>query len=282
MRSKLGGLSDWGSVQKWRLGVQVTVLCGLGLLPWAQMQGWDYVFGSFYALDVFGLPFADPLSVVHSLSQGTISAPKLWIGAGLSLLLALVFGRIFCGWICPYGLFSEYVWRWRSAGKATKAQASLRPLRALWLRTGLLLCCVALSTVWALPLLLILSMPGALSLLPLAFWYGGALLTLLALPMAVLVLEALTRRRLWWQWLCPQSVLLSWAARLGKKMYGIRWQAKACTCPKNHRPCEGTCSLSLPLRQVGGPPRAECLQCAACVSACQTQGQGALSLSDKK
>lgn len=329
----------WAYSQAARGCVQCLVLACLCLLPWAHSVGWAGVSGSFFALDVYGLPFADPLSLGQTLLQGSISAPTLWWGAGVTLLIAVLLGRVFCGWICPYGLASELVWRLRRGRgrqstvehlnienvqrlyttrrcgapqrgvdfrengvfpeNVTLQRTVFQRLPALvqtqhrggWVLGGMasrvlvLLVAAGASVFWALPVLLMLSMPGALSLLPTKLWYGGAavagLYALLALPLLALLLELLTGRRLWCLWLCPQSVLLSGAAALGAalcaRLWTVRWQAKACTCAKGARPCATVCSMGLQVRKDSGPARSECLQCGACVAACRTKGQGALS-----
>lgn len=288
----MGNRGWWRYSQRVRVCVQCLVLVGLCLLPWAHSVGWTGVSGSFFALDVYGLPFADPLSLGQTLLQGSISAPTLWWGAGVTLLIAVLFGRVFCGWICPYGFVSEIVWRMRQGRSRVELSAAPqkqsfagRVLGGMRPRVLMLLAASTASVCWAMPVLLMLSMPGALSLLPTKLWYGGAavagLYALLALPVLALLLELLTGRRLWCLWLCPQSVLLSGAAALGtrlcSRLWAVRWQAKACTCAKGTRPCAKICSLGLQIRKSGGPQRSECLQCGECVAACRTKGQGALS-----
>lgn len=281
----VGNKSWWPYLQPVRAGVQCLVLSGLCLLPWAHSQGWTGVHGSFFALDVFGLPFADPTSLLQTLLQGSVSAPALWWGAGVTLGIALLFGRVFCGWICPYGLLSEMVWRlrrgWFGPSAAIKARASAPLMSRVLVLLG-----AAVVSVWrTIPLLLMLSMPGALSLLPTKLWYGGVavagLVMLIVLPVLALVLEALTGRRVWCLWLCPQSVLLSGVTALGirvwPRLWAVRWQPDACTCVKGQRPCAGVCSLEVQMRRAGGPLRGECIQCGACVAACRSKGQGALS-----
>lgn len=285
----MGTKGWWAYSQRARACVQCLVLAFFCLLPWAHSVGWTGMQGSFFALDVYGLPFADPLSLGQTLLLGSISAPPLWWGAGVTLVIALLFGRVFCGWLCPYGLFSEWVWRLRRGQNREQDSAAHGPCAryfggALVSRALVLLAAAVASVCWSFPVLLMLSMPGALSLLPTKFWYWGAvtgLYGLLALPVLTLLLELLTGRRLWCLWLCPQSVLLSGVAALGAKfcsrLWAVRWQGKACTCAHGARPCAQMCSLHLQIRKKGGPDRSECLQCGACVAACRTKGQGALS-----
>lgn len=317
------------------------------------MHGWTRIYGSFFALEMYGIPFSDPASVFWPLVNGE-TPTRLWMGLGLTLAIALVFGRIFCGWLCPYGLLSEYAHTAhnkimdllaRCATKqrvvqggdvhtpaseypcvvdstkmcsceevhgcltnvdnaclAASAQPSLveamrqvsgkgvmlGPPDAMddnssgfWMRTLILVLGIGTSVFFASPLLQWLSMPGSLSLIPVQWRYGGeaaiaSIMVMLALPLLLLIMEALTGLRIWCKWLCPQAVLLSLAAKLGQPFMHVRWDEEACQCSCDQRPCVTACSLRLLSRQKSGPNRSECMQCAACVSVCQCRGHGAM------
>ena len=66
--------------------------------------------------------------------MGVLPAARLLGGAVLSLGLALLLGRVFCSWICPYGFFSElaYRLRWRRGGERLQVR------QAFWGKTLLL------------------------------------------------------------------------------------------------------------------------------------------------
>ena len=101
-----------------RRAVQVLVVAVLCALPWLNAAGWRGMAGSFFALDFLGLPFADPVGAAQVAAMGFLPAGRLLGGAMLSLAAALLLGRVFCSWVCPYGLLSEllYALRWRRAG----------------------------------------------------------------------------------------------------------------------------------------------------------------------
>ena len=101
-----------------RRAVQILAVAGLCALPWVNAAGWRGVSGSFFALDFLGIPFADPVGAAQVAAMGFLPAGRLLAGALLSLGLALLLGRVFCSWVCPYGLLSELVYtlRWRRSG----------------------------------------------------------------------------------------------------------------------------------------------------------------------
>jgi polyferredoxin len=83
-----------------------------------------------YPVEAFLLadPFVGAMTV---LSTGTVYRGLLW-GLGV-LALTLVFGRVFCGWICPFGtLHHLFGWifpsRWGRGNKRVEANKT-RPLR---------------------------------------------------------------------------------------------------------------------------------------------------------
>lgn len=264
-------------VLRLRRVVQVLVLAGLCVLPWANAQGWKEVMGNFYALYVGGVPFADPLTAAQNLATGYMPGWKLGVGAGLALALALVLGRVFCGWICPYGLLSELLWHWRG-----RKQGKLREDWAWKGRTVVTLAGLA-GTAWlGLPLLNAISAPGNISLLPLLGQRGWEIVELCAVFVAgLLVLDAGLGTRWWCRYVCPQALLLMLAAWLGSKAWrgrgvAVRWTAARCTC-KGETPCAAACSLGLRPLHKDGPPVAHCVQCGDCVTACAARG-GALRL----
>ncbi len=263
------------------------------LLPWLNAPGahqFTLISGSLFALDLGGLPFADPVAALQVAVSGFAPASRLLLGAVLSLGLALLLGRVFCSWICPYGFFSELVsgLRRRAAGVSGghgEPDSRQRDRRdaAFMGRAGIVLLGLVGAAALGFPLLSLLSMPGELSLVPLLAWQeagravGLILLSAPALPVAALALEALGGGRFWCRYVCPQSVLLGLAARcLPQGAPGLRvtWRASACTC-KGETPCRAACSLALNPRWAAGPPRRDCVMCGDCLKACAARG-GAL------
>lgn len=274
------------SVLRWRRAVQWLVLAGLCLLPWANAKGWNAVMGNFYALYVGGVPFADPVGVLQNLATGYAPGWKLWLGAGLALALALALGRVFCGWVCPYGLLSELLWIGQGRGGKAAARAAGhivdkgRAMDSRWtVRGAATVFGLAVTAVLGLPVLNMLSAPGSISLAPLVMLDGWhvALFTL-APPLLLLALDAVLGTRWWCRYGCPQALLLMVAAWLGRRLGGrrmlaVRWTAGRCSCKAGDEPCATACSMALRPRGKYGPALAHCVQCGDCVTACSLRGK---------
>lgn len=257
-----------------RRGVQLLVAVGLCLLPWLNAAGWREISGSFFALDLGGIPFADPVAAAQLAAMGSLPAARLLGGAALSLVAALLLGRVFCSWICPYGLLSElmYALRWRRTGER------LRVRQAFWGKILLLAMGLVAALGAGFPALGIVSLPGEISLLPVLVWQGDdawLLLGAASVPLIALTLEFVAGKRLWCRFVCPQSVLLGAAARcLSDRAPGLRigWQVEKCSC-KGKFPCQQACSLDLNPRRRGGPDRRDCTHCGDCLKACAGYGK---------
>lgn len=269
-----------------RRPVQIAVLLLLAATPWLNRSGFAGMKGGLFAFDFFGWPFADPLGPVQIALTGLLPGWRLLAGGAFVLLLALCLGRVFCSWLCPFGLLSEMVHKLRG-GPSPKAGGPGFPFRAAVLAIGLLL-----VPVLGFPLLNQLSLPGGLSLgllnaaaplstkTALTSAQRAAFFIVPFLPLLiVLTAEAVSGRRLWCRWICPQSVLLSLMARLP---LGPRLQRSLsrCVCKGKTQACRQACPLGLDPRNPRSSSPLDCTNCGACVLACSdVHGGGPAALS---
>lgn len=269
-----------------RRPAQILVLCVLCALPWLNAHGWNAVSGDFFALNLAGVPFADPLSALQLLVAGMLPGPRLWMGALLTLTPALLLGRVFCSWACPYGLLSELA---HTSGKylrglqgSARAPSGGRRSSSFPFRLGVAAAGLLGAALLGFPLLNRVSLPGELSLLPLALqdmtdiMSGDGFWWIPGIVVGLLSAEAITGRRLWCRYICPQSVCLGLAARCFPRGLRVRWTPGGCTC-RGTAPCRAACSLALHPRRVDGVSALECTNCGDCVAACSRHG-GALRL----
>lgn len=57
--------------------------------------------GSLWAYTVFGVPISDPLGLISEIISSVHFPLKYFIGGLIPYVLAIIFGRFFCSWLCP-------------------------------------------------------------------------------------------------------------------------------------------------------------------------------------
>lgn len=269
--------------------VQVAALALLAATPWLNRGDFTGIKGSLFAFDFFGWPFADPLGPVQMLFSGITPGWRLAAGAGVVLLLALCLGRVFCSWLCPFGLLSE-----AAQGMHPKAVPPKPGTHGFRFRAAVMLAGLVLVPLLGFPLLNQLSLPGGFSLgllaaaAPLSDKAALSLearILFFALPflpiLLVLGAELVTGKRLWCRWVCPQSVLLSLMARLPLAPR-LQRSLSRCACKNGAHACRAACPLGLDPHNPRSASPLECTNCGACVLACSRVHAGApaaLSLS---
>lgn len=260
-----------------RILVQLGVLALFCSLPWLHEHGFIQIKGSLFAFDAFGMPFADPASGAQAglagLIQGEAPILVFFLGVLVTLCVAFLLGRIFCGWLCPYGLFSDLISKIHNRAVGSSKREFL--FKSLLFALALGIC-----SLFAYPAISVISMPGQISLLAQMIFARETWLALGALatiPLGALGVEFASGKRLWCRYVCPQSVLLGVAAAiLPKSSPGLRiyWNPAKCKCGKSS-PCRDACKLGLNPRHKNGPIRRDCSLCGDCVTRCSQKG-GAL------
>lgn len=200
----------------------------------------------------------DPWMLLNQLYHQQ-SVPVWAWSSGLILLSALLWGRVFCGWLCPLGAllaWSDSLGRrlprsWRR-GRQTLLSV-LRPYRYLWL----LLWAVVffISSNWAL-FLTPFTLLGHETVLILQ---GGIPWVLLGLILAAFFLG-----RFWCSHLCPTGLLLSLVGRL--RRYGYQTDTGCISCGK----CQLYCPVDAAPGSAGGAGE-WCLVCGQCQVVCPVE-----------
>ena len=241
---------------------------------WWQLRGWP----------VNWLLELDPLTGIATLlSTRTVYSGLLW---GLVTIgLTLAFGRVFCGFICPFGAMHQFIgWLGRRGRRLADHLASNRPhpgqavkyyilvfmLAASILLPGERVSSGSLQTGLLDPLPLVhrsinlILMPLADRLgwgpSPLPRFYEGAWL-IGGVFLAALLLNLKTPR-FYCRYVCPLGALLGLLSRWS--VWRIGRLEGACTgcslCEKN---CEGACTPTEKIRS------SECVMCLNCLDECR-------------
>ena len=222
----------------------------------------DAVKGTTWAATVFGLKLSDPLAVVGQIAAGLEIYPPFLLAALIPVLVTLVFGRVFCGWICPATLLYELntnlaAWLHRVGLPVGKRHFDRR-LKYLVLGIGVILSMITGSVLFAAfypPAIIGREIYYAIAL---GGFGAGAVFFVLTL-----LFDLLVARRGFCRYVCPGGALYSLLGRY--RMLRIQRKAETCNdCAK----CTAVCEFALdPMRDGFGQ---ECNNCTACIAVCPT------------
>ncbi|MDF2570142.1 MAG: rsxB 9 [Sporomusa sp.] len=200
----------------------------------------------------------DPWILLSQLRWQKAVPSWVWIPI-LTLAASLLWGRIFCGWLCPFGALLELT---DKIGRMIFTNLQLirakvlhvtEPVRGHWLI--FLLIVFALGSNWVFFL-----SPFALFSHEIVRILQGEIPWMLMGIMAGTLLFS----RLWCSVLCPTGVLFSYIARLRFFRYGIAGNCMQCG------KCTRTCSVgAAPLHT--GVSKEGCLACGDCQRSCPTK-----------
>jgi len=241
---------------------------------WWQLRGWP----------VNWLLELDPLVGLGTLlSTRTLYAGLLW--GLLTVTLTVVLGRVFCGWICPFGALHQFLGFLGRRGKKLAAQVEANRFRpaqsakyyvlAFFLAASLLLPpqwvysgSLQIGLLDPLPLLYRSVNLTLLPLLdrvgwgpsPLPRYYDGAAL-IGAVFVAALLLN-LWIPRFYCRFVCPLGALLGVLSRFALWRIGLR-EGECTGCRMCEKNCEGACEPTEKIRI------SECVMCVNCLEDCR-------------
>ena len=222
----------------------------------------DAIKGTTWSASIFGLKLSDPLSVVGQISASLDIYSPFLITALIPIIITLIFGRIFCGWICPATLLYELntnfaAWLHR-AGLPTGNRHFDRRLKYLVLIIGGILSMVTGSVLFAAiypPAIIGREIYYAIAL---GGFGAGAVFFVLTL-----LFDLMVARRGFCRYICPGGALYSLLGRY--RLFRIQRKVDTCNdCAK----CTAVCEFELdPMRDGFGQ---ECNNCTACIAVCPT------------
>jgi polyferredoxin len=216
------------------------------------------------------LPIASLMNLKYWFETGSIPAMQ---PAGMFLLIAFVLSsmllrKAFCGWLCPVGTVSEYLWRF---GRATFGRNWNLPVWMDWPLRSLKYILMALflyavGSMSAAAIALFLKGPyGVIADVKMLNFFRFMSVTT-AVVLGVLLLASVFVRNFWCRYLCPYGALMglfSWASPLR-----IRRDPATCIdCAKCARACPSQLKVDV-LVQIQSP---ECLGCYECVASCPVE-----------
>ena len=222
----------------------------------------DAVKGNTWSGTLFGLKLSDPLAVAGQIAASQAFYWPFILTAAIPLLVSLIFGRVFCGWICPatflYELNTNFSAFLRRAGLKTGNRRFDRRVKYLVLAAGLVLAMftgsVTVAAVYP-PAIIGREIYYAVAL---GGFGAGAVFFV-----GTLLFDLLVARRGFCRYLCPGGALYSLLGHF--RLVRIQRIVERCNdCAK----CNAVCEFGLdPLRDGFGQ---ECNNCTACIAICPT------------
>ena len=223
------------------------------------------------------LPIAGLMNLKYFLATGQVPLihPAAMVLIASFLVGSLLFRKSFCGWLCPVGTISEYLWK---LGRHTFRKNFLLPR---WLDVGmrslkyilLALFVYAVASMPAQALAEFLQSPyGIVADVKMLNFFPFMGVTA-AIVLAALALASVFVQNFWCRYLCPYGALTGLASLLSPLR--IRRDAVKCIdCAK----CAKACPSRLPVDVLVQIRSAECLGCMECIAVCPAEGALAMTL----
>lgn len=247
----------------------------LALIVLGALFGHGFVQGDFCHLTIGPLSLSCPLGYLL-LSLSTLSPMySLLISSLFFIVVSLILGRVFCGWICPLGLVNEAINQLKAASSRKSRRAKRHPTRSgssslpwgarsigRWMKYVFLASVIVVSVLFRYPVFCLICPIGILvrSLLYLASFQFVALDIIIVV--AILLLELFLLSRGWCGSLCPLGALYSLLGQ--SKIVSLRVEKKD-PCDKCRR-CYEPCPMGL----IPTEPEIldECSNCGLCKEIC--------------
>lgn len=267
--------------EPYRKTVQILVFGIMFGIPLLNLYEIYAVTGTFYAVNIGGLGIADPVVILQAIfASGELTVPLL--GAALfPVFIALLFGRIWCGWMCPFHLLADVAaWlrrRFRGKGSRLARDESLvvaDSFKANTWRYGFLAAGTLAAGAISIPVLNYVSAPGILSTEAMILVKERMVSLEFSFIALLFLLELLILPRFWCRLFCPTGAFIAVFRVPFTLRVGTSIRTPKAPCCKENR-CSGACPMGLaPFREGNN---LLCTNCGLCIDACRAaEGSGRL------
>ena len=225
----------------------------------ANCFGWNILKGNYSSGIIFDtIPLSDPYAVLQILFSGFLAATDLIIGAVIVLVLyGVLFGRIFCSWICPFNIVADTALNISNKLNNEPKLKISRKIRYWILALGLILS-------------LILGVSAFEAISPISILHRGIIFGIGAgwtVIAAIFLFDIAVVKNGWCGHLCP---LGAFYALIGKyALLKVNHSNDNCTnCDKCFVVCHEPQVLDIIGKQNGIIKSGECTNCARCIEVC--------------
>lgn len=240
----------------WRRIVQLSLLL---LFAGGNYFGWKIVQGNYSSASLFDkIPLADPYAFLQILVSGFIGATDIIVGAIIVFLLyALIFGRMFCTWVCPVNIIADTaIWLIKKLNLKTSIEFSRNS------RYGIMILGLLLSAILGIAAFELVS-PVSMMHRGVIFGFGAGWAVILAL----FLFDVSITKYGWCGHLCPLGAFYSLIGRFAiLKVYHL--EEKCTNCKDCFKVCHEEQVLSIVGKESGYIKSGECTNCASCIEVC--------------
>lgn len=216
------------------------------------------------------LPIAGLMNLRYFIATGRIPAihPAAMVLFLIFIAMSLIMKRAFCGWLCPVGTLSEYLWK---AGRKLFGRNLVLPrwldipLRSIkYLLLAFFVVIVGNMSATALEDFMVQPY-GILADVKMLHFFEHMSITAL-LVIAALMLLSVFIKNFWCRYACPYGAVMSLAS-LASPLKIRRDEQSCVNCCK----CAKACPMDLPVDRLIQVRSVECNACLECVASCATQ-----------
>ncbi len=248
---------------------QTVAIALLFAIPILNKEGITVLSGSLYSLAIGPVWITDPLSGVQTIITTLGADSALLLSLLLPLVFSLLFGRVFCGWICPQNTLSElfdYISRKSplARGGSTEGARLLKSPLSAKPRYAVMVALLITTAIAGFPVANLISAPGIISVEVTRYFYEGSVGYELGLVGLIILFEMVVIRRAWCNYVCPVGSFLG-LFRV-KKTLKVAYRKDAGQGCSKCGVCARACQLGL--NPMGGRIYPLCHNCGDCISAC--------------
>lgn len=254
---------------KYRRTIQILSFLFLLVVPFLNLIGFHLFNGWYQSLGIGYWFIASPLESFESFLISRTFFLTLFVSFLTPFFLAFILGRVFCSWLCPFGLLSEWVsdfrqWAYRKWSNYRHPPEGLFSIPR-WVVWIILSIEIIASMMVGTSLFSIYSPPGVIGreAMRLAFFHilGGEILFILIF----LTFELFIVRRGFCRYVCPLGATLSLFG--GKRL--LRVELEPAKCLDICKVCDNheICTWGL-MPKLGEGSSIYCTNCGDCIDIC--------------
>lgn len=247
------------SKNRYLIGRRIIQLILIGLFVTANYLGWSLLKGNYSsALVLDTIPLADPYAVLQILASGFLVSSELFIGAGIiTLVYGILFGRMFCSWVCPVNIIEDLA-TWLSSKLGIKHSLKISNKIRYWI-FGI-----------GLTLSVILGYAAFEAISPISMLHRGVIFGIgsgWAIILALFLFDLAITKFGWCGHLCPLGAFYALISKYA--LIKVKYNNDNCThCMKCFAACPEEQVLKIVTLQSGVIQSSECTNCARCIEVC--------------